>query len=73
MANRLEEIQNGSIRQINAYYRGIDESHLWPVCNRFNVTERAIRRLRKLQLCDGGLEYFLAFGDEIGRAVNEAI
>lgn len=70
---KLEEIQNGSTRQINAYYRSIDESHLWPVCNKFDATERAIRRLRKLQHYTGGLEYFVALDDEIGRAVNEAI
>lgn len=59
---KLEGIQNGSI----------DESHLWPVCNRFDATERAIRRLRKLRHYNGGLKYFVALDAEIGIVVNEA-
>ncbi len=31
---------------INRFYRQTDESHLYPVRNRFNVTERAIRKVR---------------------------
>ena len=60
-------------RQINAYFRSIDESHLWPVCNRFYVTERAIRRLQKTGLYNGGLEYFLALDSEISGIVNSQI
>lgn len=53
-----------SVRQINAYFRKHDDSHLWPICGRFNVTERAIRRLRRLrrdgmEVCSG-LEYYLS-------------
>lgn len=68
--SKLSEIENGSIRVINAYFRANDESHKWPICNRFNVTERAIRRLRKQQMYNGGLEYFLAIDAEISRIVN---
>jgi len=74
--NELSDIQNGSKRQINAYFRSIDESHLWPVYNRFDATERAIRGLRRSGegcLSDGGLEYFLALDGEISRIVNAAI
>ena len=74
--DKLSEIQNGSKRQINAYFRANDESHLWPICNQFDVTERAIRRLRRLDdgcLADGGLEYFIALDAEISRIVNAAI
>lgn len=74
--NKLSEIQNGTKRQINAYFRANDESHLWPICNRFDATERAIRRLRRLDdgcLADGGLEYFLALDAEISRIVNAEI
>ena len=35
-----------NIRAINTLYRAQDESHLWPVRGRFNVTERAIRKAR---------------------------
>lgn len=61
-----------SVRQINKLFRKHDESHRWPVSSRFNVTERAIRRLRRL-----GLEYFddyaAALHSEIGDIVNKEI
>lgn len=68
----MKEIENGSKRVINAYYRANDESHKWPICNKFNATERAIRRLRPLRLNEG-LEYFLALDREISRIVNGAV
>ena len=70
---KLEQIENGSIRVINAYFRANDESDRWPICNKFDATERAIRRLRKTQMYNGGLEYFLALDSEISRIVNGAI
>ena len=69
--DKLSDIENGSKRQINAYFRANDCSHQWPICNKFDATERAIRRLRRLD--DGGLEYFLALDAEISRIVNAAI
>ena len=69
----LSEIENGSVRIINAYYRANDESHKWPICNKFNVTERAIRRLRKEQAYCGGYEYFIALDSEISEMVNNSI
>ena len=77
--NKLSLIENGSKRQINAYFRANDESHLWPICNKFDATERAIRRLRRLDddgcasLSNWGLEYFLALEAEISRIVNAEI
>ena len=70
---KLEAIHNGTTRRINAYFRAHDESHKWPICNKFDVTERAISRLRKTGMYSGGLEYFLALDSEIGRIVNSAI
>lgn len=68
------EINNMSIRQTNAYFREADESYLWPICGRFNATERAIRRLRKVRShgCgpNPGLEYYLALEREISEIVN---
>ena len=68
-----QQAMGANTRQINAYYRSVDESHLWPVCNRFDVTERAIRRLQKTGLYNGGLEYFLALDSEISDIVNSQI
>ena len=65
-----------SVRQINAYFRKHDDSHLWPICGRFNATERAIRRIRRyrrdgMEVCSG-LEYYLTLEREISQIVNAA-
>lgn len=74
MVSKLEKIENGTVRTINAYFRANDESHKWPICNKFDATERAIRRLRKTGIyAHGGLEYFLALDAEISRIVNSAV
>lgn len=69
-----KNVNEMSIRQINAYFRENDESHLWPICGRFNATERAIRRIRRLRqqgLCVyPGLEYYLTLEREISDIVN---
>lgn len=70
---KLEKIENGSTRTINAYFRANDESHKWPICNKFDATERAIRRLRKTGMYNGGLEYFMALDSEISKIVNGAL
>lgn len=68
-----ENVGDMSRRQINAWFRKHDESHKWPVCGRFNATERAIRRTRKNGFgVHGGLEYFLAVDSELSRIVNAA-
>jgi hypothetical protein len=71
-----KNVNEMSIRQINAYFRKNDESHLWPICGRFNATERAIRRIRRLRqqgLCVyPGLEYYLTLEREISDIVNAA-
>ena len=63
-------INEMSIREINRHFRNEDESNLFPICGKFNVTERAIRKVRKFGL-NGGLEYYLALEAEIGRIVND--
>ena len=72
----LYEVQGMSKRAINKYHRSIDESNLWPICGKFNATERAIRRVRRLQAQVGpldGLEYWLALEGELSNIVNGAI
>ena len=68
-------VDDMSIRQINAYFRQHDESRLWPVCGRFNATERAIRRIRRARrqgMCvSPGLEYYLTLENEITEIVND--
>lgn len=71
-----EEISEMSIRKINSIFRENDQSHLYPICGRFDATERAIRRIRKNRregLCvEPGLEYWLTLENEISRIVNAA-
>lgn len=68
-------IEKMSIREINRHFRYEDESDKWPICGKFNVTERAIRRVRK-QIHDGlaigdSRAYYLILEQEIGRIVND--
>lgn len=69
----LENMTDWSIRKINAAFRAADESHLYPINGRFDATERAIRRVRKLMQANGsmgGLEYAYVLDSEISRIVN---
>lgn len=62
-----------NIRAINELFRQQDDSHLWPICNNFNATERAIRTVRRFRRDYGpiyGLEYALVLESEISRIVN---
>lgn len=72
-----KNVNEMSIRQINAYFRKNDDSHLWPICGRFNATERAIRRLRRMRKqgldVNDGLEYYLSLEAEIIRIVNDPL
>ena len=52
----------------------MDESYKWPICGKFNVTERAIRKARQFQREYGELsemEYQLLLGDLISNIVND--
>lgn len=73
----LYEVQGMSKRAINKHFRTTDESNLWPICGKFNATERAIRRVRRFQAQTGtpieGLEYWLALEFELSNIVNGAI
>ncbi|MCP4648605.1 MAG: hypothetical protein GY853_00810 [PVC group bacterium] len=60
-------------RQITKLFHKQDDSYLWPVCSRFNVTRRAICRIRKVERVCGPfspLEYALLLEDESSRIVN---
>ncbi len=69
-----EKVNELSIRQINALFRRNDESSKWPICGKFNATERAIRRLRTYRRqgleINSGLEYYLALDREISDIIN---
>lgn len=59
------------VRTVNKELRASDDSHLWPICGRFNATERAIRRVRKTRAATGDHSaYREAVEAEISRIVN---
>ena len=48
IAERAERYTGRANRAaINKAFRAADESHLWPINNRFDATERAIRAVRR--------------------------
>jgi len=65
-----------NIRAINKIFRSQDQSDLYPTNGRFNVTERAIRKVREFQRQTGaiyGLEYCYVLYAEIGQIVNSEV
>jgi hypothetical protein len=68
------DVSDLSVRQINALFRQNDESSKWPIQGRFNLTERAIRRVRRNILrhigSTGGCEYACILDAEIEHIVN---
>lgn len=62
-----------NIRQINRLFRDHDESYKWPICGAFNVTERAIRRVRKYMKDNDAVssfDYAYMLDQEISDIVN---
>jgi len=60
--------------EINKAMLAEDESHKWPIRNKFNATERAIKNVAQFakEGCYNlqGMEYELALDAEITRIVN---
>lgn len=69
----LDRMDGMSKREIRKIFRENDESAKWPICGRFNVTERAIRRVARMER-EGGrlssLEYAYALDRTISAIVN---
>ena len=66
----------GQKRIINRLFHKHDQSELYPINSRFNATERAIRRINKLERCNGAmspLEYIYAIDTEISTIINGEI
>jgi len=66
---------SANIRAINQEYRAQDTSELWPICNRFNATDRAIRKAREYrrEYPIYGLEYCYLLDSIISDVVNKEI
>lgn len=67
-AEPYDGVQN--IKVINKFYHDQDESHTYPINNDYDVTERAIRRIREWDCTVYGLEYCYAIEAEISKLVN---
>lgn len=63
--------------RINKLLRQLDDSHLWPILNRFNATDRAIRQYdrecRKYQqeIADSVYSYYHTIYNKISEIVND--
>lgn len=71
------DVADMTVRQVNRLFRQHDDSHKWPICGRFNATERAIRRLRRLcaqgHVLSEGDEYAAALDNELSAVVNAEV
>lgn len=60
--------------EVNRLFKKQDDSHLWPVLGKFNVTKRAIFRVRRAErdglVLDDLLSYALALEAETSEIVN---
>jgi hypothetical protein len=54
-------LTRAEITAVNREFRQNDQSHLWPICGKFSVAERAIRQARSYLNegagCDSAEEY----------------
>jgi hypothetical protein len=64
-------VESKVVRSINKIMRRIDDSKAWPVCGSFNATERAIRRIARMDIpCDCGYSYWKTLEQIISEIVN---
>ena len=74
IADRRSQTAMGQRRVINRLFRQQDDSNKWPVNNKFDVTERAIRRARKFESQSGvmsPLEYAMFLEQDTSQIVND--
>lgn len=61
-------------KEVNILYKQQDNSNLWPIHGKFNVTKRAINRIRKAEreglIFDDLLSYALTLEAEMSEIVN---
>lgn len=65
-----------SVRQINKWFRAHDESDKWPICGRFDATERAIRKAQRFMRASGavgGFEYYMLVDQLLSDIVNKEV
>jgi len=67
-----KDITQAELRQINQEFRAKDDSHLWPICGAFNVTERAIRQARRIAQANGSFSSAYEYRETL-HALSSAI
>jgi len=74
IADRTDHLGSiNNIKAINRLFREQDESHLYPINGKFNATDRAIRKARKIANANGkvyGYEYAMLLDSLISEIVN---
>ena len=69
-----KDVSDMCVAEVNRLFRQHDESSKWPIRGRFNITERAIRRVRHNILrhigSTGGCEYAAILDAEIEHIVQ---
>lgn len=67
-----DPLDRGTLVKVHRAMRTLDQSDLWPIRDRFNATNRAIRRVRELrhEYDLAVVEYAESIHHEIGRIVN---
>ena len=75
LAEKHATTERGVRTIINRLFRAQDESHLYPINNRFNATDKAIRNVQRFERDSGcalyGLEYAYAINNELSTIVNQ--
>jgi hypothetical protein len=74
IAEKKSETALGMRRVINKLFRKQDDSSLWPIRGKFDVTERAIRHALKFESQSGAmspLEYAMFLESDTSTIVND--
>lgn len=60
-------------KEVNEMFYKQDDSHLWPIRGRFNVTKRAIGRIRRAERDGLQLDDLLAYALTIEQVTTEIV
>jgi hypothetical protein len=64
----------GQVKLANQYFRKFDTSYKFPICSKFNATNRAINRIRNSGIIyDSVCEYVHLIDSEISDIINKVL
>ncbi len=74
IALKYQDLDNETNRRsILAHFLKMDESHLWPILNSYNATEKAIKILNYRELQRGEMLYGLELALELDQIISELV